>query len=397
MPLFSIVITTTRPKLVGFAVQSALSQSFEDIEIIISDNSEQGCKGAIERFTDPRITYIRPSAYMGVVDHWNFAFSKASGDWQMLLCDDHAFVPSLLSILAKEIEKKIEADTMTWTHAAYYDGQWGIEEECLRFCIPQFSGSREIIPSKRVIEGMFESGTGLAGSVKREVPLITNAVYSKRIIERIKQRFGGHLFEPICPMTSAALAALAMSSNTLRIHLPLVILGTPKDSASGHIFDADTYTKMNQGVEFKHVPLQSMSIFPSIAAETALRVQRLIPDELGHLKLNWINFFVACDAAINELQSQGRDSSCEISLYNKALNRLTPEIQEKIKTTQIPETRSVFFRGIEKLNHLASRIRNTDKKKRTFRGKILDTRKHQFKTILDCANHLDCLIKKHNG
>src|SRR3990172_6897765 len=129
MALFSIVITTTRPELVCFAVRSVLSQDFKDFEVVVSDNSDGGCRDVIEGFADSRVKYIRPPKYMRLVEHWNFAFSHASCDWQMHLCDDHAFVPSLLSILVKEIERYPDVDTFVWPPAFYVDGAWWIENE----------------------------------------------------------------------------------------------------------------------------------------------------------------------------------------------------------------------------------------------------------------------------
>ena len=42
--------------------------------------------------------------YLRIVDHWNFAFSKASGEWQILLCDDDALMFNTLGKLNKIIE-----------------------------------------------------------------------------------------------------------------------------------------------------------------------------------------------------------------------------------------------------------------------------------------------------
>lgn len=396
MALFSIVITTTRSELVSFAVHSVLAQDFKDFEIIVSDNSDEGCKDIIERFNDSRIKYVRPSRYLGIVDHWNFAFSHASGDWQIHLCDDHAFVSDLLTTLAKEIEKHTCVDTVVWPPAFYMDGEWWIESERFQFVVPPFSGIREVFSSKDIIAEMFDSGTGLAGVVKRKVPLSTRTVYSKRIIKCICDRFGGHLFEPICPMTSAALAALALSEKTVRIDLPLIVHGTSKKSAAGHFADASTFEKMNRGNKWKYVPIRSMAVFPAGSAETILHVQNLMPEELRHLKLNWVNFFVACNTAIEELQFRGRDCTYEVALYKEALSKIPDEIREQV-SDKIKHSSSIIGKGVRKLKQITGRIIRTVGNGHTFPGETVDTRQKGLNDILECTRYLARLIKKYDS
>jgi glycosyltransferase involved in cell wall biosynthesis len=61
MPFFSVVIPTfNRGDLLPYAVQSVLKQTFEDFEIIVSDNcSSDDTPKVSKQFEDPRFRYLR--------------------------------------------------------------------------------------------------------------------------------------------------------------------------------------------------------------------------------------------------------------------------------------------------------------------------------------------------
>lgn len=95
-PLVSILIPThNRPDLLLLAVQSAQAQSYRDIEIIVSDNSndtrsETLIRGLAEQ--DPRIRYLRQSGG-GYMENWLNALHAARGEFVNYLMDDDLFRP----------------------------------------------------------------------------------------------------------------------------------------------------------------------------------------------------------------------------------------------------------------------------------------------------------------
>src|SRR5262249_41108536 len=59
-PLVSIVITAyaTRPDYLSTAIQSALGQTWGNLEVIVSDDSpDQSLRVLVEQFADPRVRY----------------------------------------------------------------------------------------------------------------------------------------------------------------------------------------------------------------------------------------------------------------------------------------------------------------------------------------------------
>ena len=71
------------------AVTSALSQTYPNVEIIISDNcSPDNTAEVIKSFNETSIKYYRQSVNLGPQKNFNFCVEKARGDYFLLLHDD---------------------------------------------------------------------------------------------------------------------------------------------------------------------------------------------------------------------------------------------------------------------------------------------------------------------
>ncbi len=95
-------------KYIREALDSLLAQTFEDFELIISDNcSTDGtsivCKEYASR--DSRIRYIRQDTNIGANANFEFVLGQASGDFFMWeACDDYIEDTEYLSIMFNEIQ-----------------------------------------------------------------------------------------------------------------------------------------------------------------------------------------------------------------------------------------------------------------------------------------------------
>ena len=90
-PLVSIGIPTYNraDQLLGEALQSALDQTYESIEIIVSDNcSNDNTEAFVKGFSDKRIRYFKQAQNVGVNNNFNACLKYAKGDYFLLLHDD---------------------------------------------------------------------------------------------------------------------------------------------------------------------------------------------------------------------------------------------------------------------------------------------------------------------
>ncbi len=101
-PLVTITIAAykSRPAHLAAAVESALAQSWRDIEILVSDDSpDASLRSVVDRFGDDRVSYRHHSPRLGVArNHWN-AFRDAKGEFIAVLNHDDLLSPTSLEKL----------------------------------------------------------------------------------------------------------------------------------------------------------------------------------------------------------------------------------------------------------------------------------------------------------
>jgi glycosyltransferase involved in cell wall biosynthesis len=99
-PLVSIGIPTYNRanSYLKHALQSAINQTYQNIEIIVSDNcSADDTKSVIKEFHDPRIRFYRQKENIGAVPNANFCLEQSKGEYFLLLLDDDLIDEDFLS------------------------------------------------------------------------------------------------------------------------------------------------------------------------------------------------------------------------------------------------------------------------------------------------------------
>ena len=89
-PFFTIAIPNyERPHFLREALQNILAQSFEDFEIIVSDDcSEQDIALVINEFSDARLRWIRQEINLGATANFNYVIGQARGRYIVLHQND---------------------------------------------------------------------------------------------------------------------------------------------------------------------------------------------------------------------------------------------------------------------------------------------------------------------
>jgi glycosyltransferase involved in cell wall biosynthesis len=99
-PLVSVVIPTkNRPRLVGRAVASALSQEGPSVEVVlVDDGSDPEAAATVEEVgrSDPRIRHVRNEVSIGNPASRNRGFEEAAGELWCTLDDDDELTPGRL-------------------------------------------------------------------------------------------------------------------------------------------------------------------------------------------------------------------------------------------------------------------------------------------------------------
>ena len=124
VPTFTILLPAKgRPELVVDAITSIIGQTFEDFEIIVSNNGgDPLVREAIRPFLhDPRVRYFEQPRVLPMPEHWETISLHSRGRYQMvvpdrsLLCRD-----ALEKIAALHASDADEAEIVSWTWDLYH-------------------------------------------------------------------------------------------------------------------------------------------------------------------------------------------------------------------------------------------------------------------------------------
>jgi glycosyltransferase involved in cell wall biosynthesis len=153
-PLVSVVINTfNRCNILGRAIQSAINQTYQNLEIIIIDaNSVDNTREVVDSFTDKRIIYFK-SPTSEIAPCLNKGFSLAQGEFVALLDDDDEWLDTKIE---KQVELFMKLDeTYGWIGCGeeFWDDQ---AERVQRVYIPYSRGDVHL----KLLEG---KGGGTAG------------------------------------------------------------------------------------------------------------------------------------------------------------------------------------------------------------------------------------------
>jgi glycosyltransferase involved in cell wall biosynthesis len=308
-PLFSIVIPTyNRSDLVQGAVRSVLAQTFEDFEVVVSDNcSEDDTQQVIEGFQDRRVRYVRTPAHGVIADSWEFARSQAKGTLVMMLSDDDALVHDALERFAEEHQRR-GADFLFCNLAEYRDRSFVGPRRNTVACRP-FSGSTRQVSTEEFLGPLF--------AFRPKFDMHPSAyMFSARVAEHVVRRCGRFFRTNGVEYFAWPLAAL-FSSNIIYIDAPLVVLGrTFKSWGSTVVLSnpgKEQIAKMIADVSHDRdwIPLTNFTLI-NLMAEGMLLAKRLFPDELRPFPVDEQHYLRKTMNELNSRQEMGVDVSREI-------------------------------------------------------------------------------------
>lgn len=109
---FSILVPMyeTKPEFARAMIDSVLSQTYPDWELILADASKSNLvQDTVSRYTDKRIRYHRLEKNAGISENTNEALALASGDYIGLLDHDDLLTPDALFEIASCLEDALKA------------------------------------------------------------------------------------------------------------------------------------------------------------------------------------------------------------------------------------------------------------------------------------------------
>ena len=113
---FSILVPAFKARFLAECIDSILSQTYTNLElIIVNDASPENLDEIVSRYDDARIQYYVNEKNFGainVVDNWNKCLSYATGGYVICMGDDDKLMPCCLEEYRKLIGKYPEVDVL---------------------------------------------------------------------------------------------------------------------------------------------------------------------------------------------------------------------------------------------------------------------------------------------
>lgn len=133
-PLVTIAIPAFKRKWLVEAIDSALSQDYSNIElIIVDDHSPQNLEEVVAPYLkDNRVHYYFNDVNLGsdsIVLNWNRCIDLAHGEFFILLCDDDLLMPNFVSTLLALAEKYPNCDVFHGRRQVKNDATGVIEQD----------------------------------------------------------------------------------------------------------------------------------------------------------------------------------------------------------------------------------------------------------------------------
>lgn len=106
---FSVTIPCFKPQFLAEAIESVLSQSCADFELVlVNDASPHDIDTIVARYHDPRIKYFKNPKNFGayrIVENWNVCLSHCSGDYVINMGDDDRLEKNCLATYSALMEQ----------------------------------------------------------------------------------------------------------------------------------------------------------------------------------------------------------------------------------------------------------------------------------------------------
>jgi glycosyltransferase involved in cell wall biosynthesis len=136
--LVSVIIPTyNRPAYLQEALKSAVRQTYQHLEIIVSDNcSPENPQPIVESFQDSRIRFWRNAKNLGLCVNINNAFNKARGKYVASLHDDDVWEEDFLEKLVPPLEANPDVALAFCDHYIIDEAgaiNYSETEKCTRF------------------------------------------------------------------------------------------------------------------------------------------------------------------------------------------------------------------------------------------------------------------------
>jgi glycosyltransferase involved in cell wall biosynthesis len=348
-PRFSLIIPThNRAHLLRHALQSVVSSSFGDFEVVVSDDqSTDDTASAVEAFgSTGQIRRVLTPERMSMADHFEWASHHATGEYVFFLCDDDAISPDLLERV-DVVVRDSGTQVCAFRSALYFGAGWRVRELQNTLQAERYTMRALECDCAGALKAMFSRFHNVL------TPRCNNAFFSRRLLEDIRRRVGKFFLHP-APDASSSCLVLASTKNYMLLDEPVHAFGNVPESIGAdqqhQRSSASEAFRRFVGDMFELSPVDVYCV-ANVVAESYLRAGRALPGQLP--ELDQVALYQGCSRDLDLLESNGVDVSSdrhELARFRRELG-LLGELELHRRHTRERLAVSPLGSGLRRLKH----------------------------------------------
>ncbi len=225
-PLISVIIPTReRAETLFFAIQTALDQTNNDYEVIVSDNfSQDNTKEVVRNFSDSRLIYFNTGQRLSMCDNWDFALEKARGEYVIFIGDDDGIMPGAIDKLQVTIQSKPSL-VYCWPRPTYV---WPTNGQ--RASVSYLPSNA--YPSEINLKKLARFVVKMGGARFTFLPSVYHGAVARSILDMIRKQTG-RVFHSTQPDIFTALAIPAFADTAINVGYVVTVAGqSPKSNSA---------------------------------------------------------------------------------------------------------------------------------------------------------------------
>lgn len=285
-PFASIVIPTReRCDTLQFSLQTALNQSTDDYEIVVSDNfSNDDTRKVVTQLDDARIRYVNPGRRLSMRDNYEYALENARGDYVIYIGDDDGIMPDAISKL-KSVFSDHPSPVYFWQTHMY---RWPIEGKQARieYIAPN------VPPHQMDLRKLVRFSVGWGTWRYYALPCVYHSAVSRSLLDNIKARTG-RVFHSTNPDVFMAFALPVFARHAIDAGISLTVNGTSAKSnggsyvASGGAAVLDSFIREYGDYSLHRSLYPGVSFKMNMIPDSALVAMDLFPDFYKDMAFNY--------------------------------------------------------------------------------------------------------------
>jgi glycosyltransferase involved in cell wall biosynthesis len=377
MEKVSIIIPTlNRSHLLEFALKSALLQDYGNLEILVCDDfSDDNTKNIVDSFGDKRVVYFKTEKRLNMPDSFEFALSKASGDYITFLTDACYLLPGAVSEAMRAVNE-FKTKIAMWGNCVYCYPDWMEKVRGNTLQISRFTFKDYLIDSRKALEKLYDN---IRDPV---VPKSINSLCHKSVVEKAI-KIQGRFFIPSTPDHTSAVSMLENSENFVFIDKPLFIgslsssnIGASQSFNLGE--KAKNFLKSFEGKKIEEITFLGIYVTSALIIKGLENVREFYKDNCPEINIRNAIFEIIDNLVKLEIYGTNVDD------YWKIFNNYISSGHEYLKFATIKKKMKSrlkwagvkFIRSSPVLYRIEPFIRNS---------KILKGDKYNFNNIQECA------------